>query len=596
MKCTIVWFRRDLRIFDHGPLHRAARRGLVVPVFILDRALLEHPEIGVARVAFMLECLRSLHKDLRNRGGRLIIRYGDPVDILPKLVRETQAEGIYAHVDFERIYGRVRDARLNRALADQGMKIRWFEPPGTTPDLVAYPNYRDLWYSQMQEPIIPAPIRVAVPDSIRSAWLEEGRSHLSANISDPIPTVEDLGFTADDKVIPPGGIHSARKMLQEFLTRKTKSYYWQLSYPGATATSGLSPHIKFGVISVRECYQTTQAFLSTLAPLNSPWADSTASQGRNQKVKRSCRQFISRLRWGSGFTQRFRYLPQLEVRSLYTIFDDDGWDFNDRLYEAWQIGQTGFPIIDAAARCLEATGGWKELNFRVRAIYSSFLSNLMGMDWRYGALHFMQHLIDGDCPIDHYQWAMQSGVTHCLDKTWTRIYNPGQAAVNRCDPNGVFIRRWLPELANVPIETLGAPPRLKDYPPPMLDYREARQHRVEQLESQRKNVLTVENVLPFLARLPESVEPFGTDTCMAQVNQRYPSDIQWYSTLSPELFPAALDLDNLVEEEAIALRTWFVAHVDIKLHRSRARSQAGVGRDRFRSVKVHDGVEQLNLW
>jgi deoxyribodipyrimidine photo-lyase len=116
---------------------------------------------------------------------------------------------------------------------------------------------------------------------------------------------------------------------------------------------------------------------------------------------------------GPGFTQRFRYLPQLELRSLYRGFDADGWAFDETLYTAWQQGQTGFPIVDAAARCLTATGGYLALNFRTRAIYASFLSNLGGIDWRYGALHFMRHLIDGDCPIDHYQWAMQSGVTHC---------------------------------------------------------------------------------------------------------------------------------------------------------------------------------------
>lgn len=113
MNRTIVWFRRDLRISDHPPLERAARRGAVIPLFILDPALLHHPETGVGRVAFLLNCLRSLDQDLRQRGGRLILRYGNPLDILPQFVQETEAEGIYAHIDFERIYGRVRDGKLN---------------------------------------------------------------------------------------------------------------------------------------------------------------------------------------------------------------------------------------------------------------------------------------------------------------------------------------------------------------------------------------------------------------------------------------------------------------------------------------------------
>ena len=536
MNCTVVWFRRDLRIFDHEPLCRAARRGTVVPVFVLDRALLFHPETAVARVAFMLDCLRSLDRDLSDRGGRLIVRYGDPATVLPNLVRETYAEGIYSYIDFERIYGRVRDAKLNQALASQGMKIRWFEPPGTTPDLVPYPDYRKLWFTQMREPLIPAPSVVSVPLSVSSQ---------------PIPTLTDLGLFPDRKPIPPGGSEPARQLLQEFLAEKTDRYYWQLSYPGAEATSGLSPYIKFGTISVRECYQTAQQ---------------TLEKASDRRIQRSRKQFISRLRWGSGFAQRFRYLPQLEVRSLYSIFDREGWEFDESLYRAWQEGQTGFPIIDAAARCLLATGGWKQLNFRVRAIYASFLTNLLGMDWRYGALHFMRHLIDGDCPIDHYQWAMQAGVTHCINKTWTRIYNPQQLAVDRCDPEGSFIRQWVPEVAHLPTEQLGLPPKLGQYPTPILDYKHARQQRVSQLEKLRQTFLKQNNVLPCLAPFPESLEPFGTDL--------HNSDVEWSKTAEIALFPFPLDLDTLDPEQVKSLRTWFVAHVDVKPRKARSRSKS----------------------
>ncbi|MGF1537920.1 MAG: cryptochrome/photolyase family protein [Elainellaceae cyanobacterium] len=531
MNRTLVWFRRDLRIHDHAPLYRAARRGAVVPVFVLDRALLHHPETAPARVQFMLESLGTLDQDLQSRGGRLILRYGDPVAVLPELVRQTQAEGIYAYVDFERIYGRVRDARLNRTLAEQGMKVRWFEPPGTTAALVSYPRYRNLWFEQMDQPLVPAPQQVSVPEEVTS---------------EPLPKLSELDLEPDGKPMPPAGIGAARRLLHDFLEQKTERYYWQLSYPSAEATSGISPHVKFGAISVRECYQTAQAYQAT-----------------NYRTRRSQEQFISRLRWGSGFAQRFRYLPQLELRSLYRVFDEDGWDFDDGLYEAWQQGQTGFPIVDAAARCLMETGGWLALNFRSRALYASFLTNLMGMDWRFGALHFMRHLIDGDCPIDHYQWAMQSGVTHCLDKTWTRIYNPEQCAVDRCDPDGAFIKRWVPEVAHLAPCQLGDPPRLKDYPPPILDYREARQRRVSQLERQRGKFLSQTNLLPHLAEMPASVVPFGSD--------RHPSEVSWAQAEHPPLFPPPLDLAALDEAEAKALRTWFVASRRVQSWRPRKR-------------------------
>jgi deoxyribodipyrimidine photo-lyase len=505
----------------------------VIPVFVFDRALLHHPETSPARVAFMLDCLHHLDQDLRERGGRLILKYGNPVEVLPALIAETQADGIYAYIDYERIYGRVRDAQLNQKLAQRGMKIRWFEAIASTPNLMPYAEYRDLWYNDMGEGLVFAPHKIAVPPDIHS---------------EPLPSLAELGLTADRKPIPQGGTAVARKLLHEFLEEKVDRYYWQLSYPGAEATTGLSPHIKFGAISIRECVQTAEQTVFT-----------------NPKAERSRQQLIARLRWGSGFAQRFRYLPQLEVRSLYTIFDQDGWDFDEALYEAWQQGQTGFPIIDAAARCLQETGGWKQLNFRVRAMYSSFLSNLLGMDWRYGALHFMRHLIDGDCPIDHYQWAMQAGVTHCVDKTWTRIYNPEQTAVDRCDPDGAFIKRWVPEVAHLPPEDLGLPPALsrRDYPAPILDYKRARQRRVQRLEKQRQMFLNQANLVPYLARLPEFFTPFGAD--------RFSSEVGWAQVKNLELFPPPIDLERLDDEQAQALRTWFVAHGDMKPRKARPR-------------------------
>ncbi|MEO1094581.1 MAG: FAD-binding domain-containing protein [Cyanobacteria bacterium J06638_28] len=532
MNRTVVWFRRDLRICDHEPLLRAAKRGLVIPVFIFDRALLHHPETGAGRVAFMRDCLAALAADLQSKEGRLILRSGNPVAVLPQLLRETEAEGIYAYTDCERIYGRVRDANLNQSLAQQGMKIRWFEPPASVPELLPYPQYRLRWFRDMAAPLVPEPEQVSVPPEI---------------VSEPLPTLQALDHVPDRKHVPQGGTIAARQLLTDFLSDKSDRYYWQLSYPSAEATTGLSPHIKFGAISVRECVQTIQQ---------------TTDNG-DRRIKRSHQQLIARLRWGNGFTQRFRYLPQLELRSLYSIFDKDGWDFDEDLYQAWQVGQTGFPIVDAAARCLQATGGWQALNFRSRAIYASFLSNLLGMDWRYGALHFMRHLIDGDCPIDHYQWAMQSGVTHCLDKTWTRIYNPGQVAVDRCDPEGAFIKRWVPELAHLAPAALGNPPPVKGYPAPILDYRQARQRRIQQLEKQRDRFLQTHNVVPYLADLPEDFTPFGSD--------RYPSEIAWAQPLHQSLFPEPLDLSSLDASQAKVLRTWFVAHVNITPPKARKR-------------------------
>ncbi len=525
MPLTVVWFRQDLRIYDHEPLYRATCRGQVIPVYIFERSLFDHPEACSAQIAFILECLKALDLDLQKLGGKLILKIGNPVEILPNLIAETQADGIYAYTDCDRIYSRVRDAQINAALSERQMKIRWFEPSASISELIAYPNYRERWFEDMSAAIAPMPQRVDVPNHINSKNL---------------PTLEELGHIPDNKTIPEGGTEAARVLLKEFFDTKAENYYWQLSYPSAEVTTALSPYIKVGAISIRECVQFAQAFTKV----------------RDIRIQRSSKQLISRLRWGSGFHQRFRYMPQLEVRSLYTIFDQDGWEFNQTHYQQWQQGLTGFPIIDAAARCLLATGGWKELNFRSRAIYSSFLTNLLEIDWRYGALHFMQHLLDGDCAIDHYQWAMQAGVTHCVDKSWTRIYNPGEVAIARCDPEGKFIKRWLPELMDVKIEKLGGNLEIYDYPPPMLNYKQARQKRVKQLEQQRSVFRNQENVLPYLARMPDFPIPFGIGRA------------EWIVERNPPLFPEALNLDALDSLQAINLRTWLVAHVEIQPHKS----------------------------
>jgi len=541
MNRTLVWFRRDLRVSDHEPLYRAARRGLVIPVFVFDRALLLHPETGAGRVRFMLDCLAALDRELRSLGGRLILRAGDPVQVLPQLIKETRADGIYSYIDCERIYGRVRDARLNEALAKEALKIRWFEQPASVSELIPYPDYRQRWYEDMKAPLVPTPQRVEVPPDIHS---------------DELPSLEALGHSADEKFIPAGGTAEARKLLDLFFDqRKAEKYYWQLSYPGTNATTGLSPHIKYGAISIRECAQRV-------------WSRQVEPQWlEDKRVQRSSNHLIARLRWGSGFTQRFRYLPQLEVRSLYSPFEQSqpktrysrgyengGWDYNLEQYEAWKAGQTGYPIVDAAARCLQATGGWLALNFRVRAIYASFLCNLIGMDWRYGALHFMRHLIDGDCPIDHYQWAQQAGVTHCLNKAWIRIYNPCQEAIDRCDPDGKFVHKWVPELAHLSPEQLGAPPKVSGYPAPILDYAQARNRRAAIIDDIRHELIHAPNITPFLTRLPQDVTPFGAALV--------PSDVSWAQQSIEALYPTAIDLDALDNHQAKLLRTWFVAHGD----------------------------------
>ena len=532
MPCTVVWFRRDLRLADHAALHEACRRGVVLPLFILDRALLFHPETAAARVEFMLANLRALDSDLRRRGGRLLIRYGEPAEELIRLVRAAGADGVIAHTDSERLVGRVRDARVSRRLAAERIPLEWIEPAGVAEHLLAYSSWSRRWHQAMAQAALPAPERIVVPAA-------------GAALPDqPVPCLEELGLRPDGKPIPAGGSSAAIERLEQFCNgTASRTYYWELSYPSARVTTGLSPYLKFGVITPRQCLQR----LAELIPLSSRSRDPRS---------RSALQLASRLRWGCGIHQRFRYLPQLELQSLWRPFDDGDQagaltTQQEEIYAAWKEGRTGFPIVDAAARCLQAEGGWLELNFRSRAMHASFLTNLCGIDWRYGALHYMRHLIDGDCPIDHYQWAMQAGVTYHGARAWTRIYHPGQVAVNRCDPHGLFIRRWLPELQALTNDQLGMPPAMADYPAPILDYESARRLRLETLESQRRQI---GDVASAMARLPRHLHPFGYKR-IAKADVSW-ADL-WAEQPAEELQPTAVNLERLEPAGWRALMSWF---------------------------------------
>jgi deoxyribodipyrimidine photo-lyase len=556
MTVHLVWYRRDLRLADHPALHNAARQGAVLPVFVLDRNLLFHPETASARVAFLLACLQSLDRDLRARGGRLLVRQGDPATVLNTLVRASGARGVIAHIDSERIVGRVRDAKVANRLAAERIPLQWLEQPGATDDLLPYPDYRRFWHGAMAEPPLPPPQRIVVPPAPEEA------DHPLADR--PIPTLAELGLPPDGKPLPPAGSAAAEQLLEQFCRgRAGRHYYWELSHPSALATTGISPHLKFGVITARQV-------LRWIAPLNSGV----------EAQRRSWRQLVSRLRWGAGMAQRFRYLPQLELRPLWSCYEDPA-DLalspeQEELYDAWREGRTGFPIVDAAARCLAAEGGWRQLNFRSRAIYASFLANLCGIDWRYGALHYMRHLFDGDCPIDHYQWAMQAGVTAAGNRGWTRIYHPGQVAVDRCDPQGLFIRRWLPELAELTNDQLGSPPTMAAYPGPVLDYESARRNRLEQLERRR-------HWGPgHFSTLPSDLTPFGASRVAGSV-------VAWASEGLQELLPTGLDVTSLDGGARRALSSWFV--LSPMGRRQGERAQGG----RRRTPAADPSVIQLSL-
>jgi deoxyribodipyrimidine photo-lyase len=203
--------------------------------------------------------------------------------------------------------------------------------------------------------------------------------------------------------------------------------------------------------------------------------------------KRNLEGFVSRLLWRDRFAQKLRNLPRCETESYLELFDQVPWSQNQEHYQAWIQGKTGYPLVDAAMRCLNQTG-W--LPFRLRALCATFLCIDLFLPWQWGAQHYMRVLMDADVAIDHWQWQNHAGVSN-REKTWFRVYNPIDG-IQKIDPDGIFIRQWLPEFADAPPWALTAPWQFGiDYPTPVVDHAQARKQALAILEPLKKTAKKV---------------------------------------------------------------------------------------------------------
>jgi deoxyribodipyrimidine photo-lyase len=459
----IVWFRRDLRLSDHPALAQAvAEQAQIIPLFIFDPYLLQHPETGVGRVQFLLGCLDSLQKNLEYLGSTLIRRYGNQQQVLPQTATEFKADAVYWNDDSERLWRTQTDSSVTEALKTLGIKVQVFRAEALLPpegkNTYALKTFTPQWYQFLSQPLAPRPqslppVAIAEVDALRS--------------------LQDLKLSPTHQSIPAAGEREAHRLLHDFLNHKTHRYLQSLSIAvqASQNTSRLGPHLKFGTLSARTVYQQVRQY----RPLATQWG------------KRNLDGFISRLFWRDHLGQKLRNLPQCETESYLTVFDQVPWSQNVEHYQAWCEGKTGYPLVDAAMRCLQKTG-W--IPFRLRALCATFLCIDLFLPWQWGAKHYMTQLMDADVAIDHWQWQSHAGVSN-RGRSWFRVYNPIKS-IAKVDPQGTFIHQWLPELAGVPVEGFSTPHLygVNDYRP-IVDHSEARRQALAILEpikrEQRRN-------------------------------------------------------------------------------------------------------------
>lgn len=439
-RAAIVLFTRDLRVHDHpGLAEAAATSDYVAPLFVLDDRILNVTE-APNRIAFLLEALDDLRRSLRERGAGLVLRRGDPVAETLRLARETGARTVFVGDDASS-YARRREQRLARECRRAGIELRVVDTATVVPlDALApaggdhYRVFTPYWRRWREVPLrspVEAPGRLRLPPGLEQAEL---------------PAVRELTRRPPSPDVARGGEREGRRRLDRWLADGLPAYTEHRDRLDLRATSQLSPYLHFGCLSALD--------VVALARTHS------ASQ-----------EFVRQLCWRDFFHQLLAANPETPRDDLHPR--RDGWRDDDEALARWRDGLTGYPVVDASMRQLRHEG-W--LPNRARLIAGSFLAKTLVLDWRLGAQVFFELLVDGDVAnnVGNWQWVAGTGA----NTRPNRVLNPIAQAF-RFDPDGDYVRRWVPELAGLSGRSVHEPWKAAgsliapEYPDPIVDHARA---------------------------------------------------------------------------------------------------------------------------
>ena len=453
----VVWFKRDLRVHDHVPLVEASRRGRCLCLYVYEPEIMESPEFDTSHLNFINQSLAELDRQLTELGGRLIRRVGAMPDVLDQLHHEHGIDALWSHEETGNLITYKRDLRVAKWTQLHGIPWHEFPQNGVVRRLKSRDGWSRLRDTFMKRPVAPAPRSIDVPNDIKSQDVQEPAS---------------LGLPASEKTeLPVGGEHQGRVVLESFLASRGENYSFEMSSPVTAwdSCSRLSPYLAWGCLSIRD---VAHAVRDRRAELKSE----KQAGGETGAWLRSLKAYESRLSWHCHFIQKLEDEPAIEFENMSRAYDGLREDeFSQSHFDAWCSGQTGYPMVDACMRALHQHS-W--INFRMRAMLVSFASYHLWLHWRPTAVYLARHFLDFEPGIHFSQFQMQSGTAGI---NTIRIYSPVKQVQDH-DPDGQFIRKFVPELACVPREFIAEPHKMplstqslvgcrigKDYPKPIVE-------------------------------------------------------------------------------------------------------------------------------
>ena len=437
MKTVLHWFRRDLRVSDNVALSEAAKRAEnVIPVFIFEDAFRTGPDVGTARLAFLLQSVEALRKNLAELGHPLVVRCGKSEELLPQLCREAGAQAVFANKRYEP-YAQRRDERITQALLQCGVGFELFKDAVVWEETeiltqagkpyTVFTPYSRAWKAK----VIPPP----------RARLGSPKSKVQSPKSEVLPqSSEAVGFPLTQQ-IPPGGERAALELLRKFMAGPVYDYGGNRNFPALDGTSNLSPHLRAGTIGIR----------TILAELKKA-KEKAEGEKRKAEMAANCEVFLNELIWREFYLQVLHNFPHVTKGAFRPEYDQLKWSENQEHFAAWCEGKTGYPIVDAAMRCLNTTG---MMHNRLRMIVAMFLTKDLLISWQWGERYFMKQLADGDMAANNGGWQWSAG-TGTDAAPYFRIFNPVSQG-EKFDAQGQFVRRWLPELKDFPDDMIQQP-------------------------------------------------------------------------------------------------------------------------------------------